>query len=69
MYKLTYSLKIWLLNNHPTLLPLISFGHIELFTSDMEKQYIEWCKTDEGRRYLDGGDKYEEYEKEFRKKG
>lgn len=60
MVKLTCSLKQWLFENHPKLLPLIGFGHIELFTNDMQRQYIEWCKTDEGKQYLKGGAKYRE---------
>lgn len=60
MVKLTCSLKQWLFENHPKLLPLISFGHIELFTGIMQRQYIEWCKTDEGKQYLKGGAKYRE---------
>ncbi len=60
MVKLTCSLKQWLFENYPKLLPLIGFGHIELFTDDMQRQYIEWCKTDEGKQYLKGGAKYKE---------
>jgi hypothetical protein len=26
----------------------------------MQKDYIEWCKTDEGKQYLKGGSKYKE---------
>lgn len=58
--KLTESLKQWLFKNHPNKLPLIIFGHIELFTDEMREQYIEWCKTDEGKQYLKGGSKYKE---------
>ena len=35
------------------------FGHTELFTEEMQKEYIEWCKTDEGKQYLEGGSKYD----------
>lgn len=58
MVKLTCSLKHWLLENHLDIYPLITFGHIELFTPEMRKEYIEWCQTEEGRRYLVGGDLY-----------
>ena len=58
MVKLTQSLAHWLFENHPTELPLIMFGHIELLTEEMYKQYIEWCKTDDGKQYLKGGSKY-----------
>ena len=30
----------------------------------MAKEYIEWCKTDEGKQYLKGGSKYKESEDE-----
>lgn len=63
MVKLTQSLEHWLAVNHPELLPLIAFGHIELFTAEMQKEYIEWCKTDEGHQYLKGGSKYEDSER------
>lgn len=60
MVILTCSLEHWLFENHPDIIGLILFGHIELFTEDMQREYIEWCKTDEGKQYLKGGSKYEE---------
>ena len=60
MVKLTQSLATWLFDHHPDLLPLIVFGHLELFTDDMAKAYLEWCQTDEGKQYLKGGSKYKE---------
>lgn len=60
MVKLTQSLSAWLFKFHKEKLPLIMLGHIELFTEDMQKDYIEWCKTDEGKQYLKGGSKYKE---------
>lgn len=60
MIKLTESLKQWLAINHIEILPLILFGHIELLTDDMLEEYTEWCKTDEGKQYLKGGNKYKE---------
>lgn len=39
MVKVTKSLAHWLHTNYPTLLPLIMFGHIELFTDDMRQEY------------------------------
>ena len=60
MVKMTCSLKHWLWMNHREKFPLIGFGHLELFTEEMQKEYLEWCQTDEGKRYLKGGDKYEE---------
>ena len=58
MIKLTESLKQWLIKNHPDIIHLIQFGHLELFTKEMQKEYLSWCKTDEGKQYLKGGEKY-----------
>lgn len=52
MIKLTKSLKYWLAKYHREKLPLIMFGHLELFTEEMEKEYLEWCETEEGNQYL-----------------
>lgn len=60
MVILTQSLYTWLFKNHPKTLPLIMFGHTELLTPEMQAEYIEWCKTEEGRQYLKGGSKYDE---------
>lgn len=60
MVKLTQSLNYWLFKNHADLLPLIMFGHIELFTEEMQKEYVVWCQTDEGKSYLKGGSNYKE---------
>lgn len=60
MVKLTQSLEHWLWENHKELIPLIMFGHLELFTPEMQKEYLEWCKTEEGRSYLKGGSNYDE---------
>lgn len=60
MVKLTQSLQQWLWDNgHKELIPLLMFGHIELFTEEMQAEYLAWCQTDEGRQYLQGGSKYE----------
>ena len=58
--KLACSLRHWLFANYPDVLPLLLFGHVELFTEEMEQEYLDWCLTDEGKRYLVGGDLYEE---------
>lgn len=58
MIILTQSLEHWLFENYTEKLSLIMFGHTELFTEEMQKEYIEWCKTDEGKQYLEGGSKY-----------
>lgn len=58
MVELTQSLAQWLWDNHRDKLSPIMFGHIELLTDEMCREYIEWCKTEEGRQYLKGGSKY-----------
>lgn len=60
MITLTQSLEHWLFENHREKLPLILLGHIEEFTAEMQKEYLEWCKTEEGKQYLKGGSKYKE---------
>ena len=60
MVKLTQSLKQWLFENHSDKLPLIMFGHTELLTEEMYKEYLDWCQTDEGKKYLKGGSEYKE---------
>lgn len=62
MVKLTQSMAHWLYENHKDIMHLIMFGHLELFTEEMAREYIEWCKTDEGKQYLKGGSKYREEE-------
>ena len=60
MVKLTKSLRVWFVNNgYTNELALIGFGHTELFTDEMKAKYLEWCKTDEGKKYLKGGELYE----------
>lgn len=58
MIELTKSLRHWLWENHRDILPLIMFGHTELLTEEMWEAYIEWCKTEDGKQYLEGGSKY-----------
>ena len=62
MVKLTQSLQHWLWENHRDIIGLIMFGHTELFTEEMNENYLKWCCTDEGRQYLKGGSKYIEEE-------
>lgn len=64
MIKLTQSLEHWLWENHREKLPLIMFGHTELLTDEMWAEYIEWCKTDEGKSYLQEGSNYREKDNE-----
>lgn len=59
MVKLTQSLEHWLWENHKELIPLIMFGHLELFTPEMQQEYLDWCKTEEGKSYLRGGSNYD----------
>lgn len=58
MVELTQSLQHWLWVNHNDKVGLILWGHTELITDEMYAEYIEWCKTDEGKQYLKGGSKY-----------
>lgn len=60
MVKLTQSLQHWLWENHRDKIVLIQFGHTELLSEEMYKEYLEWCQTEEGRQYLKGGSKYVE---------
>lgn len=55
----TQSMEVWLATYHRDKLVLLSFGHLELFTEEMAREYAEWCKTEEGRQYLKGGSKYD----------
>lgn len=59
MIKLTKSMKVWMSNNYADKLLLLQFGHTEIFTKDMETEYLNWCKTKEGKKYLQGGELYE----------
>ncbi len=58
MIKLTQSLSHWLFEKHKDKLVPIMFGHTELLTEEMWDEYIEWCKTEDGKQYLEGGSKY-----------
>ena len=59
MVKITASLEHWLIaNGELKIYPLIKFGHVELFTDDMKKRYLEWVQTGEAKEYLVGGSKY-----------
>ena len=60
MIKLTESLRQFLTKFYPQILPLIILGHVEMITEEIENEYIEWCKTEEGRSYLKGGANYKE---------
>ena len=60
MVELTQSMQKWLWDNNRDLIPLIMMGHTELLTTEMWKEYIVWCKTDEGKKYLKSGSEYKE---------
>lgn len=59
MIIMTQSLEHWLFKNHREKFGLILLGHTELFTNEMKKAYLEWCKTEDGKQYLKGGSKYD----------
>ena len=60
MVVLTKSFRQWLWENHRDIIGLVMFGHTELVTEDMYREYLEWCKTEEGKQYLKGGSNYNE---------
>lgn len=59
MVTMTQSMEEFLWRFHRDKIALISFGHTELFTEEIAKEYIAWCRSDEGREYLAGGRKYD----------
>lgn len=60
MVKFTLSMDVFLIKKHPDLYWPLSFGHLEMFTDEIEAEYLEWCKTEDGKQYLEGGAKYKE---------
>ena len=60
MIKLTQSLSHWLYINHKDIVSHVILGHTELITPQMWNEYMDWCKTDEGKKYLKGGEHYKE---------
>lgn len=56
---MTQSMEIWLATYHRDKFVPIMFGHLEVFTEEMAREYAEWCLTEEGRQYLLGGSKYD----------
>lgn len=59
MVKLTRNLQYWLFNNYPDILPLIRLGHVELFTTELQNEYYEWCRTIKMDELYKGGIDYE----------
>ena len=51
---------VWAVKDRRKDLALIMMGHTELVDDDLWNEYIEWCKTDEGKSYLKGGKNYKE---------
>ena len=64
MVILTPSLKEWLWRYHREELPLILLGHTELLTPEKKRDYVDWCRSEEGRKYLKSGSQYKEEETE-----
>ena len=60
MVKLTQSLREWLFKNYPDKLPIIMFGHVELFTKEMNAEYLQWCQTYECKEYSHDNYEYKE---------
>ena len=60
MVQMTCSFKHWITKYHKGLYVPLTFGHIELLTDELQKEYVEWCQTDEGSSYLQGGANYTE---------
>lgn len=58
MVHLTQSMFQWLFAHHKDIVGLVMFGHTELVTEEMYSEYLEWCKTEEGKKYLKGGSEY-----------
>lgn len=58
MVELTKSFEQYLWANYKDIFPLIMFGHTELVTDEIWNNYIEWCKTEEGKKWLVGGEEY-----------
>ena len=58
MYSFTQSAAKFFFDKYPQEASLFMFGHTEAITEEMCKEYIEWCRTDEGRSYLKGGANY-----------
>lgn len=63
MIKFTQSFRKWLWDNHQDKFALILFGHTEMVTEEMYQEYLAWVQTDEGRKYLKGGECYDENDK------
>ena len=54
MVEMTLSLRKFLWKFYRDIYTHIMFGHLELLSEEIKEEYIEWCKTDEGKQYLKG---------------
>lgn len=52
MVTFTKSFGQWIFRFHKDIAVLLMFGHTELLTDELWKEYIEWCQSDEGRQFL-----------------
>lgn len=59
MVQLTKSLQTFLFLYHRDLLVPLTFGHIELYTKEIENEYYEWLRTEEGKKALEVKDEKE----------
>lgn len=57
MITLTPSLIVWLKKYHKVLLPAVAAGNTKVLTNELIKEYLEWCRTEEGHETLSGGKK------------
>ena len=49
MVKLTDSLREFLWqSDHKEMIPLLVFGHVELFTEEIQQEYAEWLAKKQG---------------------
>lgn len=62
MIRLTQSMKAFLGKFHRELIVPITFGHVEVITDEVKKEYLKWLETDEGKSYLEGGSNYKKEE-------
>ena len=67
MISITQSLREFLIRKRMLKeLTQLSFGHVEVYTPELQKEYLEWVQTEEGQAYLKGGEKYDaEYGKKM----
>ena len=64
MVRMTQSFSHWCWEFHRDIFVPLMFGHVEELTPELRREYIEWCKTDEGKKYLKGGECYVESEED-----